>query len=301
MEFGLHLPHVGPFANREAVLGMARAADAAGIDSLWVSDHVVVPRDYPSRYPYAPSGKMPLPDDAPFLEAVATLLAVSGVTERARLGTSVLVLPQRQAVLVAKQWATLDVLSGGRTIFGVGVGWLAEEFAALGVPFASRGSRCDEALRLIERCWVEDSVSFKGRQFGEHFQVERLACEPKPLQKPRPPIWIGGHTQAALRRVARYGDAWHANGTAELCGSGMATIRAEAESNGRDPATIGLTIRDGKLLDVSTREAREKTIERLLPYVAVGASHFVFLALSPPEAIPDVVGALNQEVKPSLS
>jgi len=296
MEFGLHLPHVGPFAAREVVLGMARAADAAGVDSLWVSDHVVVPRDYASRYPYAPSGKMPVPEDAPFLEAVATLLAVSGVTERARLGTSVLVLPQRQPVLVAKQWATLDVLSGGRTIFGVGVGWLAEESAALGVPFARRGSRCEEALRLIEKCWAEDSVTFT----GEHFRVERLACEPKPLQKPRPPIWIGGHTPAAFRRVARFGDAWHGNGTAELCSSGMAAIRAEAEKSGRDPATISLTIRDGKLLDVSTREARERTVERLLPYVELGATHFVFLSLSQPEAIADVVETLNRDVKPAL-
>ena len=122
MQFGLHLPHIGPLATRRGVLETARLADAAGIDSLWTSDHVIVPRDYASAYPYSPSGKMPIAEDAPFLEAVSTLLAVCGVTQRARLGASVIVLPQRQPVLLAKQWATLDVLCGGRTIFGAGGG-----------------------------------------------------------------------------------------------------------------------------------------------------------------------------------
>jgi probable F420-dependent oxidoreductase len=239
MHFGLHLPHVGPMATRAAVLGVARAADAAGIDSLWVSDHVVVPRDYGSRYPYGPGGKMPIPDDAPFLEAVATLLAVSGVTERARLGTSVLVLPQRQPLLVAKQWATLDVLSGGRTIFGVGAGWLAEEFAALDVPFAGRGARCDEALELVQRCWREESVTFTGK----HFRVERLACEPKPLQQPRPPIWVGGHTPAAFRRVARYGDA--------CCSTWPRARRAS-----RPPSGSGPTSPRGRATSSSCRSPR---------------------------------------------
>ncbi len=294
--FGLHLPHVGPLATREGVLGVARAADAAGIDSLWVSDHVVVPREYASTYPYAPSGKMPIPDDAPFLEALATLLAVCGVTERARLGTTVLVLPQRQVPLVAKQWATLDVLSAGRTIFGVGAGWLSEEFAALGVPFHGRGRRCNEALELVQRCWTDASVTFSGSCYA----VKRLACEPKPLQKPRPPIWIGGHTPAAFRRVARYGDAWHGGGPPELCARAMEQVREAATKLGRDPATIELTIRDGELLDVSTRAACDATVERLRPYVALGATHFVFLSFAPPEAIGDVVGALNAGVKPAL-
>jgi probable F420-dependent oxidoreductase len=297
MEFGLHLPHIGPLATRDGVLGMARAADAAGIDSLWVSDHVIVPRDYASAYPYSPSGKMWIPDDAPFLEAVSTLLAVCAVTERARLGASVIVLPQRQPVLVAKQWATLDVLSGGRTIFGAGVGWLEEEFVALGAPFKGRGARCDEAIQLLERCWKESTVTFHGR----YFRVDRLACEPKPLQQPRPPIWIGGHTAAAFRRVARFGDAWHGGGTIEVCRATIEAVRAEAEKIGRDPRTIELTIRDRGGIDISTREAREKTIERLLPYARLGATHFLFLAFEPPEKVAETVRVLQEEIKPPLA
>jgi probable F420-dependent oxidoreductase len=297
MEFGLHLPHIGPMATRDGVLDMARAADAAGIDSLWASDHVIVPRDYASTYPYSPSGKMPIPEDAPFLEAVSTLLAVCGVTRRARLGTSVLVLPQRQPVLVAKQWATLDVLSGGRTIFGAGAGWLEEEFAALGVPFKGRGGRCDEALEILQRCWKESTVTFHGK----HFQIDGIACEPKPIQQPRPPIWIGGHTPAAFRRVARYGDAWHGGGTVEVCRAARDAVRAEAEKIGRDPGMIELTIRDRGGLDVSTREARDQTIERLLPYAALGASHFLFLSFDTPEKVGETVRALQEEVKPALA
>jgi probable F420-dependent oxidoreductase len=297
MEFGLHLPHIGPMATRDGVLGMARAADAAGIDSLWASDHIVVPRDYASAYPYLPSGKMPIPDDAPFLEAVSTLLAVCGVTRRARLGTSVIVLPQRQPVLVAKQWATLDVLCGGRTIFGAGAGWLEEVFAALGGPFKGRGGRCDEALEILQRCWKESSVTFHGR----HFHIDRLACEPKPIQQPRPPIWIGGHTPAAFRRVARYGDAWHGGGTVDVCSAAIEAVRAEAERIGRDPSTIELTIRDRGGVDVSTREARDKTIERLLPYSCLGATHFLFLSFDPPEKVGETVRALQEEIKPVLS
>ncbi len=297
MEFGLHLPHIGPMATREGVLDMARAADAAGIDSLWTSDHIIVPRDYASTYPYSPSGRMPVSDDTPFLEAVSTLLAVCGVTRRARLGTSVIVLPQRQPILVAKQWATLDVLSGGRTIFGAGAGWLEEEFAALGVSFKDRGGRCDEALEILQRCWKESTVTFQGK----HFQIDRIACEPKPIQQPRPPIWIGGHTPGAFRRVARYGDAWHGGGTVDVCRAAIDAVRAEAERIGRDPRTIGLTIRDRGGIDISTREARHKTIERLLPYARLGATHFVFLSFDPPEKVGETVQALQEEIKPAVA
>jgi probable F420-dependent oxidoreductase len=296
MEFGLHLPHIGPMATRGGVLDMARAADEAGIDSLWVSDHVIVPRDYVSKYPYLPSGKMPISDDAPFLEAVSTLLAVCGVTRRARLGASVIVLPQRQPVLFAKQWATLDVLSGGRSIFGAGAGWLEEEFAALGVPFKDRGTRCDEALEVVQRCWKETTVTFRGK----HFRIDRVACEPKPLHRPRPPIWIGGHTPGAFRRVARYGDAWHGGGTVEVCRAAIDACRSEAEKIGRDPSNIELAIRDRGGIDVSGREAREKAIERLIPYARLGATHFLFLAFDSAEKVGETVRALQEEIKPAL-
>jgi probable F420-dependent oxidoreductase len=297
VEFGLHLPQIGAMATRDGILGAARAAEDAGIDSLWVSDHVIVPRNYASRYPYSPSGKMPVPDDVPFLEAVSTLLAVCGVTRRVRLGASVVVVPQRQPLLLAKQWATLDVLSGGRTIFGAGAGWMEEEFAALGVPFEDRGRRCDEALEILQRCWSDGAVSFRGR----HFEIGSLACEPKTIQQPRPPIWIGGHTPGAFRRVARYGDAWHGGGTVEVCRTAIEAVRAEAERIGRDPQSIELTIRDRGGIDVSTREARDQTIERLMPYARLGATHFVFLLFDAPEKIAETASVLLEEVKPALA
>jgi probable F420-dependent oxidoreductase len=205
--------------------------------------------------------------------------------------------PQRQPILLAKQWATLDVLSGGRTIFGAGAGWLEEEFAALGVPFQDRGRRCDEALEILERCWKESTVTYRGK----HFRIDGVACEPKPIQRPRPPIWIGGHTPAAFRRVARYGDAWHGGGTVEVCRAAIEAVRGEAERIGRDPRAIALTIRDRGGIDVSTREARDRAIERLVPYARLGATHFLFLSFDPPEKVGETVRALQQEVKPALA
>src|SRR5262249_15010307 len=160
----------------EVVLEFSRRMEGLGFDSLWVSDHVVIPRGYESRYPYNASGELGW-TELPLLEPVATLLVVAGATEGVKLGTTGLVGPMRNPVLLAKELATLDVLSGGRLILGAGVGWLKEEFDALDAPFDHRGARMDEYLEVIRRLWTEDDPSFE----GEYYRLGNVACYPKPL------------------------------------------------------------------------------------------------------------------------
>jgi probable F420-dependent oxidoreductase len=175
----------------------------------------------------------------PILEALMTLSYVAAVTSRVTFGTEVLVLPQRHPTLVAKQVSTLDTLSGGRVRLGVGVGWQESEFEALGEDFGTRGARMDEAIRLLRAWWTEPQVDFT----GTHYRVRAMAMEPKPPQGRALPIWVGGYSDAAFRRVAQLGDGWLAGGAAgdaESGRRGIDAIRRHAEAAGRDPATIGL-------------------------------------------------------------
>ena len=261
MEFGVHLPHVGPFATPEAIAGVARKAEELGYHSVWVSDHIITPRKIDSPYP---GGRYPIQPEWPFLEPVATLLFAAAVTQRVHLGTSVLVITQRQPVLLAKQLATLDVLSGGRLIFGAGAGWMKEEFQALNVPFANHGPRMAEYLEVIRRCWTLDDPTFHGR----FYDLEDVGVYPKPVQKPHPPIWVGGWVDGALRRVARYGDAWHAGGPPELLAERFAKLQQYALEYGRNPDDIALTVRgDGVPL-----KDQAQAIDQLRAYKEIGAT-----------------------------
>lgn len=265
MEIGVHLPHVGPQATRDTLREFARRMEELGYDSLWVSDHVVIPREYESRYPYNPSGRLSW-IDLPLLEPLSTLLFVAGVTERPRLGTTVLVLPMRNPVLHAKILATLDVLSGGRLIFGAGVGWLKEEFDALDMPFDHRGARMDEFLAVIMRLWTEDHPTFE----GHYYRLADVGFAPKPVQQPHPPIWIGGNTDPALRRAARIGDAWHAAGaTPEQVEAALPKLREYTRAAGRDPVAVPVTVRTGLRAD----EPPDATLARLGRYRDLGVTH----------------------------
>lgn len=240
MEIGLHLPHIGPLATREGLVGFARAAEERGFSSLWASDHVIVPRNLKTRYPYSPDGRFPVPPEVPMLEPLATLQFVAGVTERVKLGTTVLVATMRNPILTAKEFATLDVLSNGRAIIGVGAGWMAEEFEKLGTPFEKRGARLDEYIVLFKELYTKDEPSFHGK----FWQIDDVGFAPKPLQRPHPPIWVGGHSASALRRAGRLGDAWHAAYVGpELLREQFAEVRRQAEAAGRDPASVQLTVR----------------------------------------------------------
>jgi probable F420-dependent oxidoreductase len=195
----------GHTASPEAVRTRALQAEALGFDSIWFADHVVIPRQVASSYPYAAGGASPFDPNLPFYEPISVLNFLAGCTQRVRLGMHVLIIPYRHPILTAKMLATLDVLSGGRLILGAGVGWMAEEFAALGAPrYEERGAVTDEYLRLFKVLWTENDPRFDGK----YVQVSDVGFLPKPVQKPHPPIWIGGHTGPALRRTAQLGDGW---------------------------------------------------------------------------------------------
>ncbi|MCH8226079.1 MAG: LLM class F420-dependent oxidoreductase [Chloroflexi bacterium] len=203
--FGCSLPTAGALASPENLRSLAQRAEDLGFDSVWVSDHVVVPRHVESFYPYAPDGVPTFRPDLPYFEPLAALNFLAGCTQRVRLGTHVLILPYRNPVVTAKTLATLDVLSGGRVILGAGVGWMEEEFLALGLDtYHQRGAVTDDYIRLFKELWTKDEPEFH----GEHYQVSGVGFEPKPVQKPHLPIWIGGHTGPAIRRAAQLGDGW---------------------------------------------------------------------------------------------
>jgi probable F420-dependent oxidoreductase len=204
MRYGFYLPTRGPTATRQGILSLAREGERLGLHSAMIADHIVFPAESNSIYPYTLDGKHPGGGDA--LETFSILGVVAGATERLRLVTSVLVLPYRNPVLTAKMVASLDVLSGGRVTLGVGVGWLKEEFEALGSPdFERRGAVTDEWIAIFKQLWSQSPASFT----GEFYQYADIRAEPFPLQKPHPPIWVGGHSRPALRRAAKHGDGWH--------------------------------------------------------------------------------------------
>lgn len=241
MEFGCHLPMFGPIATRHNVLTFARRMEALGYDSLWASDHIVFPYTIRSRYPYSETGKFPLPATANFLEPLTTLALIAGVTERVKLGTTILVLPHRHPVLAAKILATLDHLSGGRVILGAGVGWMEEEITLLGAPFSKRGAWSDEAIRIMRTCWSQEKASYK----GQFFSFDEIGCFPQPVRKSIP-IWIGGHTPRAFRRVAELGDGWHGAFPApDKLEEALRLLKAECSRAGRRFDDLAITLRAG--------------------------------------------------------
>ncbi|MGB2694342.1 MAG: LLM class F420-dependent oxidoreductase [Dehalococcoidia bacterium] len=267
MEIGLHLPHMGPLATREGLTGFARMAEERGFESLWVSDHVIIPRNLKSRYPYSRDGSFPLPPELPMLEPLATLQFVAAVTERAKLGTTILVAPMRNPIVTAKQFASIDVLSSGRLIIGVGAGWMAEEFEMLGVPFAKRGARLDEYIQLFNELYTKDEPSFH----GTFWQIDEVGFAPKPVQKPHPPIWVGGHSAPALRRAGRHADAWHAAYVGpDLLRQQFQQVREHAEAAGRDPNSVELTVRTRLPLNDPAA-----AVEQLQQLQELGVKHLV--------------------------
>ena len=203
--FGCSLPSRGPMASPEALRSLAQRAEDLSFDSVWVSDHVILPHQVESFYPYAADGVPTFRPDQAYYDPIATLNFLAGCTQRLRLGTHVLIIPYRNPVVTAKMLSTLDVLSGGRLTLGVGVGWMEEEFQALGLDtYSQRGAVTNEFLRLFKELWTKDEPEFE----GEFYQLSGAGFMPKPVQKPHPPIWVGGHTGPAIRRAAELGDGW---------------------------------------------------------------------------------------------
>jgi probable F420-dependent oxidoreductase len=288
MRYGFYLPTRGGCATPEAVEAIVRRGETLGFHSVMIADHVVFPTVIASKYPYTVSGTFPGGGDA--LEQLTLVAFVAGCTRTLRLVTSVMILPYRNPVLTAKMLATIDVLSRGRLTVGVGVGWLQEEFEALDAPdFARRGAASDEYLRIFKTLWTQDSASFS----GEFYRFDALRCLPQPLQKPHPPIWIGGHSLPARRRVARYGDGWHPVGANAAVPLRPAELRASldqlfrlTEAEGRDPSALTISFKapvydvSAPTLDGADRRpfsgTAQQVVDDVATYEKLGVSELVF-------------------------
>ena len=243
MRYGFYLPTRGQTASPESLESLVARAEGLGFSSVVIADHIVFPVTIKSKYPYTVSGAFPGQGDA--LEQLSLMAFVAGKSRALRLISSVMILAYRNPVVTAKMLATIDVLSGGRVTVGVGVGWLREEFEALGAPdFDRRGAVSDEYLRVFKALWTQDPASYH----GELYRFESVRCLPHPVQKPHPPIWVGGHSRAALRRVARLGDGWHpvgANPAVPLRPPELRALLEElrrlTEAEGRDPSKLTIS------------------------------------------------------------
>ena len=263
MKFGFYLPTRGHTATPEALETLVTRGEGLGFHSVMIADHVVFPTEVRSTYPYTVSGAFPGHGDA--LEQLTLMAFIAGITTRLRLVTSVMILPYRNPVLTAKMLATVDVLSRGRVTVGVGVGWLREEFEALHAPdFDRRGAVSNEYLEIFKTLWTQDPADFAGR----FYQFKGLRCLPHPVQKPHPPLWIGGHSRPALRRVATYGDGWHpvgANPAVPLrpheLQAALDDLKRLLEAKGRHPEAVTISFK-APLYDVSPSAEQQAGLER---------------------------------------
>src|SRR5258708_10364945 len=237
MKFGLRYASLGRYSNGPAAVELAQAAESAGFDSIWTVEHVVVPHAYQSRYPYSASGRMGSGlEDFPIPDPLIWLAYIASATRTIKLGTAILVLPQRNPVVTAKAVAGPDRLAGGgRVLLGIGVGWLAEEFAALGLPFDDRGPRTDEYVAAMRALWSQECATFKGR----FISFDQVFCRPRPPERSIP-IVVGGDTVVAARRAGRLGDGYF---PARTPPPGLLDeMRRAAEAAGRDPKAIEITV-----------------------------------------------------------
>lgn len=273
MEIGIRLPGAGTKVSPENIVTAARWAEELGYHSVWVSDHVVLPEKVESAYPYDPQGRWTNPPDTPWLDPLLALAWAGAVAPTLKLGTSVMVAPLRHPILLAKQLSSLDFLSGGRVILGVGAGWMEEEFDLIGVPFDRRGPRTVEMVALMRVFWSGERVHFQ----GEFYQAADCQMYPTPVRKTIPVVW-GGHSDAALKRVARVGDGWHPTLISlEQLAEGVGKLRRFCQEAGRDPASVLVIARPGRMYPINAEtQARHE---------ALGIQHLV---IDPPLDGPDL-------------
>jgi probable F420-dependent oxidoreductase len=263
MKFGIIFANTGPFANGDAAAEMAVAAEEAGFESLWTVEHVVVPSGYDSPYPYDPSGKMPGGEDFDIPDPLIWLSWVASATSTIRLATGILIVPQRNPVVLAKELATLDHLSGGRMELGIGVGWLEEEFDAIGVPFSERGRRTDDNIAAMRALWSEEKATYH----GEFTSFDECISRPRPVNGAIP-VHVGGHTDIAARRAGRLGDGFFpGKGNPQELARSFDLVRETAREHGRDPDAIeftagGATIGSGALK--AAQELADVGVDRIM-------------------------------------
>jgi probable F420-dependent oxidoreductase len=239
MKVGLFAPLGNGNSSPELLRTLGREAEARGFESIWVAEHVVLFDSYDSVYPYSPSGRFPGGAETGLLEPLTALTFLAAVTDRIRLGTGICLVPQRNPVYTAKQVVDLDVLSAGRVDFGIGIGWLREEFEVLAAPFERRGARTDEYLAVMRSLWQDERSEHR----GSFYDLPPCRMYPKPVQTPHPPIHVGGESDAALRRVARHGQGWYSfNRLPEELDEPLARLDAALAAEGRTRADIELTV-----------------------------------------------------------
>ena len=314
MQFGCTLPNRGELTSAENLKVMAQTAEKNGFDSIWVSDHIVIPTNIAPLYPYSDSGEMPFEGDTPYCEPLTTLAYLAGQTNSVRLGTHVLVLPYRNPVLAAKMASTLDFLSGGRVILGIGAGWMEEEFEALdSPPFADRGRVTDEYVALFRELWTNPFPEFKGR----FAHASGYNFSPRPVQQAGIPIWVGGHSGPAIRRAAKLGDAWlpiGLRGTAGLEPEELKTkiqfLASLTEKAGRDPASVKTCFSTDLGFDYGSGNADRRTLsgnpeqiaQDIRRYQEVGVEYFLFSYRS--GSVTEALESMEQfatEVKPLVA
>jgi probable F420-dependent oxidoreductase len=234
----LWVPTASPFTTPELLAVIGAEAEQRGVGTIWVGEHVVLFDEYASSYPYAEDGRIPAPPGSGLLEPLTTLSFLAAHTTTVRLGTAMVLLPQRNPVYTAKEVGTLDWLSNGRVDFGVGVGWLEEEFDAVNVPWPQRGKRTDEYLEVLNTLWCDETSAYE----GEFYSLNPCSMFPKPVQQPHPPIHIGGESHAALRRVARAAQGWHTfNRPPEGLAEPLAALDGLLAEQGRSREDVTIT------------------------------------------------------------
>ena len=292
MQVGIQLPQWGAAADRAGVLAVAQAAEEAGFDAIWASDHVVYPLHDVAEYPYSSSGP-PFTSDDGYLEVLTTLAFVAGATRSIRLGTSVLILPMRNVLLTAKTLATLDVLSGGRVVVAVAVGWWRAEFEALGADFASRGTRLDEQLEALTGLWTHGEYLMH----GEEVSFPLVALKPLPVQSGGPEVWVGGEGPRTWARVAGAAvTGWHGIGyRSQTIRAAQEAIAAACRVTGRDPATVRFSTATG------LPDTRSKMLGRLESLHDLGISQVVFIPRDTRvTSLLEAIRLYGEEVRPQL-
>jgi len=291
MNFGTTLPNFGKYADKDEILKIAASAEELGFDSLWVSDHVVIPNSHEG-----------FGDE--FYDPFITLTYVAANTRNISLGTSVIILPYRNPVVLAKMISTLDMLSEGRVILGVGAGWLNKEFEALGVPFSHRGEITDEYIKILKVLWTQDDPKFKGK----YLEFSDIKFLPKPYKTPYPPIWVGGGSEKAILRAVTYGEGWHPVGlTPEKLKEKLKYVKELLEKHNKDNFVISLR----KNLEINTdkdisdedtlRGPVKKIINGIRSYKKLGVNHLILHFLSSTsEGVLSTMRTFSKEIRPFI-
>jgi probable F420-dependent oxidoreductase len=267
MQFGISTLSRGLYTSRATYMAVAQAAERAGFAFISVNDHIIVPGKLGSAYPYTQGGVWSASEHGHCFDQLAALAFIAGCTTRIRLLTSVMVVPHRPVIQTAKTLSTIDVLSTGRLILGVGSGWMEGEFKLLGAPFKERGVATDEYLEAFKELWTAERPTYKGR----HVDFEDVIFAPKPMQPGGPPIWVGGESPAAMRRTIKLGDGWYPGNnnqqmpmdTPERLNAGIRKLHRMAEAANRDPASIDMGLIVQGPFDWSRQETQDKSSRRM--------------------------------------